>query len=228
MSSTVAVILDLDGTLIDSAPDICAALNWVLEGEDRRPVSVEETKGLIGQGVSVLIEKAMARSGSPSEPEHLHRLVEMFLTSYRARPVENTVIYPGVIDVLEGFTAEGRRMGICTNKPRVTTVPVVQAFDLERFFDVIVCGDTVPHQKPDGRHLHHTLELLGADPMHAIMVGDSENDFGAARDAGIPFVAVAYGYSRVPVAELDADAVIDDFRDLPLAIGEIFKRRARP
>jgi phosphoglycolate phosphatase len=216
-----ALIFDLDGTLIDSAPDVRASINRVLAGMDRRELTLEETKDMVGWGGRVLAEKALAKTGDAGSEDDVERTLEGFLATYAQHPADHSVVYPGVLSVLDGFKAAGIRMGLCTNKPTATTPPVLKALGLAQYFDVVSCGDAVPHKKPDGRHIHLVVEALGATLATTAMVGDSESDITAAINAGIPSVAVTFGYAHVPCGELGADALIDHFQDLPQALADI-------
>ncbi|MGH6661730.1 MAG: phosphoglycolate phosphatase [Rhodospirillales bacterium] len=216
-----ALVFDLDGTLIDSAPDVRAAANRMLAAEGRRLLSLPEVKDLIGQGGRVLVEKALAMTGRPGTPEEIERTFEGFLTTYAGNPAAHTTVYPGAREALESLSADGVRLGICTNKPCRATAAVLEALSLDRFFTVVSCGDAVPHKKPDGRHVLHVIEALGATRDTAAMIGDSENDINAARDAGVRSVAVTFGYAHVPHAELGADALIDRFEDLTETLSRI-------
>ncbi len=223
-----ALIFDLDGTLIDSAPDVCASANRMLDEFGRRQLSVEETKGLVGWGGRVLVEKALALTGDDGTEEDIDKGLDAFLSTYAAHPADHTTLFPGVIDALEGFRGSGVTMGICTNKPTATTAPVLAAMGLDGYFDVVSCGDAVPHKKPDGRHVLHVVEALGATIETAAMIGDSENDIAAAIDAGVRSVAVTFGYAHAPAEELGADALIDHFDNLPDALLKIAGAPANP
>ncbi len=218
-----ALIFDLDGTLIDSAPDVCASVNRVLEADGRRPLTLLETTDMIGWGGRVLLEKALVLTGEAGSPEDIDRALEAFLTTYADHPADNTTVFPGVIEALERFKAVGVKMAICTNKPAATTTPVLKAMGLDGFFDVVSCGDAVPHKKPDGRHVLLCAEQLGAAPETAVMVGDSENDIRAAIDAGVRSVCVTFGYAHVPLDEIGADILIDHFDDLARALNDMSK-----
>jgi len=219
-----AVVFDLDGTLIDSLPDVCAALNRVLAEDGRRPLTLAEVRAMVGEGATVTVEKALRATGTPGDGAQVADVLARYLESYRGRPAEHTVVYPGAIDVLQRLRADGVAMGICTNKPHATTLPVLAALDLDGYFAAVSCGDSVPHRKPDGRHVALTLEGMGAAHGAALMVGDSETDIRAARDAGVIAVAVTYGYSHVPVETLGADALIDHLGALP----DLMRRLAAP
>ncbi len=221
-----ALIFDLDGTLIDSAQGVCASTNRVLADLGRRELTVIETKDMVGWGGRVLMEKALAKTGEAGSEDDVDRALEAFLVTYTDHPAENTTVFPGVLSMLDSFKAAGVRMGICTNKPTATTPPVLEAMGLAQYFDVVSCGDAVPHKKPDGRHVRLVVEELGATIESAVMVGDSENDILAANNAGIRSVCVTFGYAHVPPDEIGADILIDHFDDLAGALDEISKAAA--
>ncbi len=216
-----ALIFDLDGTLIDSAPDVCASLNRVLAAKGRREMTLDETKDMVGWGGRVLVEKALALTGVPGTPEDIDRTLEAFLTTYADHPADHTIVFPGVIEALEKFKADGVKLAICTNKPTATTPPVLEAMRLDGYFDVVSCGDAVPHKKPDGRHVLHCIEQLGASPETVAFIGDSENDIDAANNAGVRSVCVTFGYAHVPLEDIGADVLIDHFDKLPDALLKI-------
>jgi phosphoglycolate phosphatase len=219
-----ALIFDLDGTLIDSAPDVCASVNRVLTADGRRALTLDEAKDMVGWGGRVLMEKALALTGAPGTEENIDTALNGFLATYAAHPVEHSIVFPGVIEVLEQFKADGVAMGLCTNKPEATSGPVLDAMGLGGYFTAIACGDAVPHRKPDGRHVLHVIEELGASVETSAMVGDSESDITAAINARVKSVAVTFGYAHVPMDELGADALIDTFKDLPRALEQISGR----
>jgi len=216
-----ALIFDLDGTLIDSVPDVCASINRVLSAAGRRDLTVAEAKGMVGWGGRVLVEKALALTGEAGTEGEVDNALQGFLETYAAHPADHTRVFPGVLKALEKFQADGVKMGICTNKPTATTPPVLEAMGLDGFFDVVSCGDAVPHCKPDGRHILLVAEQLGESRETAAMVGDSESDISAAIDAGIRSVAVTFGYAHCPLEDLGADALIDHFDDLETALNDI-------
>ena len=223
-----ALIFDLDGTLIDSAPDVCASVNRVLAADGRRALTLAEAKDMLGWGGRVLVEKALALTGEPGTPDNIEHALRGFLDTYAAHPIEHTRVFPGALEALERLEADGVAMGLCTNKPIKTTPPVLDALGLAGFFKVVSCGDAVPHKKPDGRHVSLVVEALGATTGTAALVGDSESDIAAAIDAGVKSVAVTFGYAHAPVEELGADALIDHFDKLPAALLKIAGSPARP
>ena len=221
MSEFSALLFDLDGTLIDSAPDVCASVNRVLETMDRPAISVADTKLLVGFGARTLVEKALAMTGPPGSKEDIDFLLAGFLDSYRQNPSEHTVLFPGAREALDRFQSAGICIGICTNKPEATCFPVLDALDLKRYFATVICGDTMEFRKPDPRHVFHTLEEMGAKRDDAAFIGDSETDIKAANNAGLPSVLVTFGYCHLPFKTLGANALIDHFDQLDYALNEI-------
>lgn len=217
-SSPAAVLFDLDGTLIDSAPGVAWSLNKALDAEGRAPLTVERVKELVGKGAVHLIADALDDEGGSDDPDQATRLKDAFLQIYSENPVQDTAVFPGVMDMLESLQARGIPMALCTNKPDITTRPVLQAFDFERFFPVVLCGDVAKYKKPDGRHVLETAALINADPVRAVMVGDSENDIYAAHDAGVASVCVTFGYCHEPFDVLNPSVLINSFENFDAAL----------
>lgn len=216
-----ALLFDLDGTIIDSAPDVCASVNRALDNMGRAPITVENTKKLVGFGARTLCEKTLAMTGEPGSEEEVDLLLSGFLDSYGKNPSKHTVIFPGALKALNLFKDAGIQLGICTNKPEATCFPVLDALELRHFFSSIICGDTMEFRKPDPRHVFHTLDDMGAELRNAALIGDSEADIEAAKNAGLPCVLVTFGYCLVPLDSLNADARIDHFDDLHAALRSI-------
>jgi phosphoglycolate phosphatase len=208
------LIFDLDGTLVDSAPDLHRCLNAVLAEQGRAPVSLADIRAMVGDGAAKLVERGFADTGAPCDPAALPALVDRFLFHYTAGQHALTKAFPGVAETLTTLQARGCRLGICTNKPYGPTMEILEVLGLARFFGAVTGGDSLPARKPDPRHLLGTIALLGAQADAAVMVGDSVNDVAVARAAGVPAVIVSYGYSRVPAAELGGDLLIDAFADI--------------
>ena len=216
-----ALIFDLDGTLINSLPDVCASINSVLSDMGHRKLTLNETKNMVGWGGRFLVEKALDTTGIKFTEGDVNRALEKFIDTYSNHPNDHSTVFPGVLSMLEKFKSAKIRMGICTNKPKATTPPVLKSMGLDHFFDVVSCGDAVPYKKPDGRHISMVVEQLGATKKTSVMIGDSESDITAAIDAGVRSVAVTFGYAHMPREELGADALIDHFDDLPKALMNI-------
>jgi phosphoglycolate phosphatase len=208
------LIFDLDGTLIDSLPDVVAASNRLLAEAGRRSIDRAEGAAMVGEGAAPLIERLFEATGDPAEAAEVPALVERFVGFYRDHPADETIIYPGVIETLEALAAHHVPMGICTNKPHEMSMLVMAALGLDRFFSSVIGGGAISVKKPDPAHLLAVVEAMGADPETCVFVGDSPTDVETARRADIPVIAVSYGYSRVPPTELGADCLIDHFADL--------------
>ena len=213
-----SVVFDLDGTLIDSLPDVLASLNLLLAEEKRRPLKLDELRKLVGRGVNPMVEDAYTLTGEGiSSPLKLETVVNRYIGFYKANPVGHTVVFPNVMDTLSVLKEKGVCMGICTNKPFEMTLLVLEGLGINTFFDGVTGGDNLPYNKPDPRHILKTLELMKSEASSAVMVGDSWVDVEAARNAGLPVIAVNYGYND-PAESLNADAVIEDMALLPEAI----------
>jgi phosphoglycolate phosphatase len=208
-----AVVFDLDGTLIDSAPDIAHALNAATARRGLAPFPLAEVKEMIGGGVPQLVERALTARGFPRS--ELMPLVDDFLALYRENLTTHTIVYDGARDLLARLHSEGRRLGICTNKNHELTLAILEQLDLAQYFGAVFGERDGFARKPDAAPLLETLAALGVSPADAIMAGDSEADVGCARAAGIPVVVVSFGYSKVPPEALGADAVIPALLDLP-------------
>ena len=191
---SAALIFDLDGTLIDSLPDLQGALNGMLDGLGRRRLSAAEARGMIGDGTPFLVKRALAATGGVIDIEEAH---QRFLHLYENRLARESQLYPGVGETLSAFRADGVCLGVCTNKQQTPTLAVLKAFGIADYFSVIVGGDAVPLRKPNPAHLLTVMEKLGVAGSHAVMVGDNENDYAVARALGVPVILMRYGYLRV-------------------------------
>ena len=221
-----AVLFDLDGTLVDSAPDLASALNRLLAGEGRRAVGLGEVKGMIGDGVHKLVERGFAAAGRALGAGELDQLARRYVADYEPNSAVETRPFPGAIEALAELKGAGLALGVCTNKPEAATREILAAFGMESFFAAVVGGDTVPGaRKPGPGTMLEALRRLGAGSRDAIAVGDSPNDVAAARAARLPIVAVSFGYSPIPSGELGADRVIGHFSELGLALAEISAAR---
>jgi phosphoglycolate phosphatase len=220
------IIFDLDGTLVDSAPDLANALNQVLTDADRPSLTVPQVAKMVGNGIAVLVERGFTATGGL--PDDLPHKVEQFRSAYTHVASDRTIMYPGVIETLTLLRGEGYCMAVCTNKPIAATNIVLNALNLTHYFDAVSGGDTFAVRKPDPDHVLGTLEMLGSSAEHSVMIGDSINDVAAATGAGLAVVAVSYGYTRTPAHELGADLVIDTFDAFPAAIAELTSRVSEP
>jgi phosphoglycolate phosphatase len=221
-----AVLFDLDGTLVDSVPDLAAAVNVLLAELGRPALSLAQVTGMVGDGVPKLVERALAAGGA--RDVLLPRAIDRFLALYEADPVRLTRPYEGVPQALGALAASGWRLGVCTNKPERVTHAVLAGLDLARFFSVALGGDSSPTRKPDPGPLRLALDRLGSAPGRAAMVGDHRNDVTAARGAGLPIIFARYGYGLATLAGAAPEAFIDRFAELPEALRLIWPSRPAP
>lgn len=210
-----AVLLDFDGTLVDSAPDIITALNLLLGDLGHAVVDYDDYRVRAGDGARHLLEQVLAAQDVTYEEAEWQPLVDRLLEHYYQVMTDNTQPYPAVPDTLAEIHASGMALAVCTNRTVWTTERLLAHFGLAELFGAVLCSDNVVAKKPDARHLQEAMHQLGTAPERTIMIGDTATDVAAARNAGIKVVAVSYGYSKLPAAELGADAVIANFDDLP-------------
>ncbi|MBK8173810.1 MAG: phosphoglycolate phosphatase [Rhodospirillales bacterium] len=216
------IVFDLDGTLIDSAPDLQAALNTMLTEAGRRPLLLDEVIAIVGDGAGVLVRRALAITGGLGAESETDRLLARFLAIYEAHAADLTYAYCGVEQTLAALRAAGFRLGICTNKPERMSCAILAKLGLDSYFSAVIGGDSVPGaRKPDPRHLEAALVALGGAADQAVMVGDSINDVAAARSLGVPVIVRTGGYGAVPTEDLGADIIIREFAELPAAISRL-------
>ena len=227
--SKPVIVFDLDGTLADTARDLVAVLNRVIEPHGLEPVGHENIGHVAGQGARAMIERAFTLQGRALETTDGDTLFDLFLTDYGETLADNTVLYPGTLDCMDAFEQEGWLLAICTNKMEAMARRLLEALGVSHRFAAICGGDSFAFRKPDPRHLLETIASAGGDARRSIMVGDSINDIAAAQAAGIVSVAVSFGYSDRPVEELAADLVIHSFDELrPAAVQPMLDRRTAP
>jgi phosphoglycolate phosphatase len=220
-----AVVFDLDGTLVDSAPDLCALVNEMLAELDRPGLDLAEVRPMIGDGSRALLERGLRASGGIPPTVDLDALFAEFLRRYVRLPVRPDQVYPGVVPVLEELAASGVRLGLCTNKPQAPTDRLLAALDLARLLTVAIGGDALPVRKPDAGHLLAVLARLGVDVAWAALVGDSRTDLLTARATGVPCILVSSGYTPIPARDLGADRVIDHMSELGDALASLDPQR---
>ncbi|MCJ8518147.1 phosphoglycolate phosphatase [Pseudorhizobium tarimense] len=210
------VIFDLDGTLIDTAQDLVTSLNHTIAAADLAPVSYQDLTHLVGQGARVMIRRAFELRGHCIGEQEVEPLLERFLAHYKREMPGASKPYPGLLEALDRISGAGMTAAVCTNKLEELALPLIEKLGLADRFSVVTGGDTFPVRKPDARHILGTVERADGDLRQTVMIGDSVNDILAARNAGIPSIAVTFGYSDVPVAELQPDHVIETFDDLTI------------
>ena len=208
-----AVIFDLDGTLIDSAPDIHAAVARTLAEEGQPALTPAQVSSFVGNGVPTLIDRVMAARKEPANPARRTDLIARFMRHYEAASSDLTTVYPGVADALKALQDKGHPMGLCTNKPLSAARGILQAFGLDPFFRIVIGGDSLPFTKPHPAPLLAAIQGIGAG--RAVFVGDSEVDAETALAAGIPLLLYTEGYRKSPVSNLPHHTAFADFADLP-------------
>lgn len=207
-------MFDLDGTLVDSAPDIMAALNATLATDGLAPFDLERVKTMIGGGSRRLIERALAARDQAADVARIDRLVAAFEKIYTDNPCQETRLFPGAVALMDALAAQGARLGMCTNKPGAVTLRLLEALDVARYFGAVVTGSDGFAKKPDAAMLTATFHKLGCNAEEGVMIGDSAADVGCARAAGCPVVLVSFGYTHEPATTLGADAVVDGFDEI--------------
>lgn len=211
------ILFDLDGTLVDSAPDLADALDALLSERGHAPVGLDHTRRLIGHGIADLVGKALAAKGETPDAAALATAVKRFLHHYTPNLSRRSLPYPHTVSTLTELAGSGWRLAVCTNKLESSARRLLSDHGLLPFFDLVAGPDTFGVAKPDPAHLLHCLPLGGP----AIMIGDSEPDIRAAKAAGLPVIAVAWGYAKRPLAEFAPDAIAHSMRQIPALVAQI-------
>lgn len=209
-----AIVWDLDGTLVDSAPDLATALNSVLDMRGFFTLPVTEVRKMIGNGVPKLVERGFNAVGIRPDAAQLDELVALFVKEYKACATDNTRPYPGIVEALKEIHGMNIPMGVCTNKPEAFTRQILQGLGLSGYFSSVVGGDSTGARKPDPEPLLACLRGLVSIPVSSLMIGDSVHDVHAARAAGVTIGVVPWGYRSAPVEDLGADFVLHDITGL--------------
>lgn len=231
--SAPLLVLDLDGTIAETAGDLIGTLNLILAEEGLAPISLESGRAMVGAGARALIERGFAAGGAPLDADKLEVLFHKFLAIYEDRIAQESHLYEGLQASLERFRDAGWLLAVCTNKIESASVKLLEALGVAHMFAAI-CGqdthlhDGKPVSKPDARALLMTIALAGGDPATSVMVGDSKTDILTAQNASIPVVAVDFGYTDVHVSAFEPDALISHFEDLWDAVAKITSGRLDP
>jgi len=212
------IVFDLDGTLVDTAPDLVATLNLIFEREGLPAVPYDEARKLIGGGARAMIVRGLEADRRTVTPERLDELFRDFVAHYTEHVADLSRPFPGVGEALDALSASGHHFAVCTNKFERQSLLLLDALKLSDRFKAICGQDTFGVAKPDPEMLRRTILAAGGDPASAIMIGDSETDVLTARAAGLPVIAVDFGYSERPVAEYAPDRLISHFSQLPQEI----------
>lgn len=215
------IVFDLDGTLVETAPDLVDTLNFVFEREGIPPVPFDEARTFVGHGARAMITRGLNAEGRTVTPQVLDKLFNDFIDYYTAHVADRSYPFPGVIEALDALSERGHRLAVCTNKFEKQSLLLLDALKMTSRFAAIVGQDTFKIAKPDPEVLRRTILAAGGDPAHAIMIGDSETDILTARAAELPVVAVDFGYSAAPVSDFGPDRLISHFEQLSEAIASL-------
>lgn len=226
VDSHPVVAFDLDGTLVDTAPDLLNALDAILAGHGLPQVERAHARNMIGGGAKLLIQRALTSAGVPFSEAELSELNQQFVAHYAAHIADESRPFPGLLPALDRLADAGARLCVCTNKLERLARELLDALDLTGRFAVVTGGDTYARPKPDPLPLSATIAAAGGAPARAIMVGDSITDIRAARATGVPVIAVSFGYTEMPAAELGADALIHHYDELARAVAALLPRAA--
>jgi phosphoglycolate phosphatase len=216
-----AILFDLDGTLVDTAPDLAAATDYALDRAGRPMIGLEAVRSLVGDGARALLEKGFRASGGMPAPDQFETAFKDFMIYYGRHLADTSRPFAGVTTSLAQLAEQDYALAVCTNKPEAFSRSLLDQLGLTSFFGAIVGGDSLLVRKPDPGHIRGTLDKLGSSFDWAAMVGDSANDVNAARAAGLPCVVVSFGYTSIPPAELGGDRLIDHFSELAGAIAAL-------
>jgi phosphoglycolate phosphatase len=223
MNPIRTVVFDLDGTLVDTAPDLTNALNFVLTREGLPSVPLEAARAMIGAGARKLIERGLEVDGRPAGPGDVTRLTSDFIDHYAAHIADQSRPFEGLEDALDDLAALGYRFAVCTNKLEWLSKLLLEQLGLSARFSAICGADTFGVSKPDPAILRQTIVRAGGEVASAVMVGDAGPDVGVARRAGIPVIGVTFGYTEVPLADFKPDRLIDHMSELPAAVESLRK-----
>ncbi|MFG1305380.1 phosphoglycolate phosphatase [Xanthobacter autotrophicus] len=218
------VAFDLDGTLVDTAPDLLDALDMVLAPHKIPPVNRDEARNMIGGGARLLIVRALKSEGVALPDAEVEAMTQRFIAHYADNIAVGSRPFPGLLEALDRLSAKGVSLAVCTNKLEHLARLLLDALDLTGRFSVITGADTYPRSKPDPLPLLSTITAAGGSAARSIMVGDSITDVLTARATGVPVVAVSFGYTETPAAELGADALIHHFDELERAVDALLAR----
>ncbi len=217
----LTLVFDLDGTLVDTAPDLAGAMNAVLIENGRPPVPPAEVRHMVGRGARALIERGFEVTGGAVDPADLDRHFDHFIAYYGAHVADASLPFPHVTDVLTRLKAAGHELGVCTNKPEALAVSLLDALNLRQFFGAVLGADTLDVRKPHPRHLSETVKRIGGDMARTVMIGDSEIDAETARNAGVPAVIFTFGYTQFDPKTFGAAALLDGYEALEGALATI-------
>jgi phosphoglycolate phosphatase len=216
-----ALIFDLDGTLVDTAPDLLSATNAVMASQGLPLIPPATLRHMVGFGARSLIEQAMDAVHRSLAPEEMPPLLDIFLNHYRAHIADESVLFPGVAETLQALKDGGARLAVLTNKPQDMADLLLPKIGIAHFFSEIYGAGRMSYVKPDARIFHDVVNDIGGHDGGAVMIGDSITDLKTAQAAKVPCILFSYGYTPVPAKDLGADLVLDDFAELPDALARL-------
>jgi phosphoglycolate phosphatase len=225
MTSAKTVVFDLDGTLVDTAPDLINALNFILAREGMPAVPLDAARNMIGAGAGKLIERGLELDGRDASKADLARLTGDFIDHYAAHIADFSKPFEGLESALDDLQERGYRFAVCTNKLEWLSKLLLDRLGLSERFGAICGADTFGVSKPDPAILRETVAQAGGQLSSAVMVGDAGTDIGVARRAGVPVIGVGFGYTDVPMADLKPDRLINHMRELPAAVEALLPHR---
>ena len=223
MTSSRIVVFDLDGTLVDTAPDLINTLNYVLDREGLPPVPLASARNMIGAGARKLIERGLEIEGRNVSANDLDRMMRVFIDYYAEHIADESRPFDGLEAALDDLEGRGYRFAVCTNKLEWLSKLLIERLGMAGRFAAVCGADTFGVAKPDPAILHQTIARAGGVSAAAVMIGDSGTDIGVARRAGIPVVGVSFGYTDVPIADLKPDRLIGHMKELPGAVESLLK-----
>lgn len=212
------IVFDLDGTLVNTAPDLLEALNHVLTRAGLTPIPLDTIETMIGHGARAMIVKGLQANGVTPSEEDLDALLDQFLEYYAANIADHSHPFDGAVDALRALSGLGATLAVCTNKKQALTDQLLNELGLTEHFAAIVGADSVPNRKPDGDHILRTISAANGTAGQSVMVGDSRTDERAARNAGLPFIFVPFGYEEETPEQLRPDIVLEHYSELVSAL----------
>ncbi|VAV92005.1 Phosphoglycolate phosphatase [hydrothermal vent metagenome] len=214
------IAFDLDGTLVDTAPDLITSMNWAMNQAGHPVTPAHIVRNRIGRGAKALLQTALQYHQINVAPPQIEKMLQMFLAHYAKTSTENSIPFAGAVACLRALQAHGATLSVCTNKLEYLTLPILQKLELLPLFGGVFCPDNVPAKKPDAAHV--LAAIAPVSPKNALMIGDSQPDVASAKAAGVGCILLAHGYSEIPVAELGAELVLPGFDGLEAAILHCF------
>lgn len=215
------IVFDLDGTLVDTAPDLLNATNHALELAGRQAITLEQVRHIIGSGAKAMMQQGFELTGEPASEREIDELWHPFIDHYTQNIAVDSRPFPGCLDCLNALLEHGATLAVCTNKLKGLADQLLEELEISTLFKTCFGSDSVPHKKPNGEHILRTIDSAGGMPERSIMIGDSQTDEKAAHNAGLPFIFVPFGYGPGTTVNIEATAIVGDYADMLSTILEI-------